>query len=173
VFILKCLDWNNRSQLTILCRRWWPTTLTNASTHDGYGSVNITMQRCKCKCVCDSCWSPLSAWNMTPYFTPDTMVEIGHETKVTRMWADAQRDGRPAEYRWHPLFNAAKFGWRPLLEYRAVTLPRRETRWNKLGCPKLPDQSQPLVGRSSPYLCGHLEEILLLNKFFSDCRHVP
>jgi len=21
--------------------------------------------------------------------------------KVTRMWADAQRDGRPAEYRWH------------------------------------------------------------------------
>jgi len=28
----------------------------------------------------------------------------------TRMWADAQRDGRPAEYRWRPLFNAAKFG---------------------------------------------------------------
>jgi len=26
------------------------------------------------------------------------------------MCANAQRDGRPAEYRWHPLFNAAKFG---------------------------------------------------------------
>ena len=25
------------------------------------------------------------------------------------MWANAQRDGRPAEYRWRPLFNAAKF----------------------------------------------------------------
>ena len=25
-------------------------------------------------------------------------------------WANAQRDGRPAEYRWRPLFNAAKFG---------------------------------------------------------------
>jgi len=25
------------------------------------------------------------------------------------MWANAQRDGRPAEYRWCPLFNAAKF----------------------------------------------------------------
>ena len=25
----------------------------------------------------------------------------------TRMWANAQRDGRPAEYRWRPLFNAA------------------------------------------------------------------
>ena len=28
----------------------------------------------------------------------------------TRMWANAQRDGRPAERRWRPLFNAAKFG---------------------------------------------------------------
>ena len=27
-----------------------------------------------------------------------------------RMWANAQRDGRPAKYRWRPLFNAAKFG---------------------------------------------------------------
>jgi len=26
------------------------------------------------------------------------------------MWANAQRDGRLAEYRWRPLFNAAKFG---------------------------------------------------------------
>jgi len=28
----------------------------------------------------------------------------------TRMWANVQRDGRPAKYRWNPLFNAAKFG---------------------------------------------------------------
>jgi len=63
------------------------------------------------------------------------------------MWANAQRDRRPAEYRWRPLFNAAKFGWHPLLQCRAVTLPRRKTRWNLQGCPKLPDRSQPLVGR--------------------------
>jgi len=31
------------------------------------------------------------------------------KTKL-EMWANAQRDGRPAEYRWHPLFNTAKFG---------------------------------------------------------------
>jgi len=37
------------------------------------------------------------------------------EKNRTRMWANAQPDGRPAEYRWRPLFNAAKFGWRPLL----------------------------------------------------------
>jgi len=45
---------------------------------------------------------------------------------LTRMWANSQRDGRPAEYRWRPLFIAAKFGSRPLLEYRAVTLPIRK-----------------------------------------------
>ena len=28
----------------------------------------------------------------------------------TRMWANAQPDGCPAEHRWRPLFNAAKFG---------------------------------------------------------------
>jgi len=28
------------------------------------------------------------------------------------MWANAQRDGRPAEHRWRSLFNAAKFGGR-------------------------------------------------------------
>jgi len=32
------------------------------------------------------------------------------------MWANVQRDGRPAEYRWLRVFNAAKFGWRPLLD---------------------------------------------------------
>jgi len=26
------------------------------------------------------------------------------------MWANAEPDGRPAEHRWRPLFNAAKFG---------------------------------------------------------------
>ena len=28
----------------------------------------------------------------------------------TRMWANAQPDGRPAKHRWRPLFNAVKFG---------------------------------------------------------------
>ena len=32
------------------------------------------------------------------------------EEERTRMWANAQRAGRPAEYRWRRLFNAAKFG---------------------------------------------------------------
>jgi len=39
-----------------------------------------------------------------------------HKTKLNQiqqkleMWTNAQPDGRPAKYMWHPLFNDAKFG---------------------------------------------------------------
>jgi len=29
------------------------------------------------------------------------------DTALTRMWANAQPDGHPAKYRWHPVLNAA------------------------------------------------------------------
>jgi len=82
------------------------------------------------------------------------------------MWANAQRDGRPAKYRWRPPFNAAKFGWCPLLKCRAVMLPRRETRWNLQACPKLTNGSQPLVGRSSPYYDDMCSRYQCLTIFF-------
>ena len=88
------------------------------------------------------------------------------------MWANAQRDGRPVKYRWCPLFNAAKLGWRPLLECRAVTLSRRETRWHLQGCTKLTNWSQPL-GRSSPYCEDMLRRYCCLTRSFSDYRYVP
>ena len=52
----------------------------------------------------------------------------GHNntTKLEITWANAQREGRPAEYRRRPLFNAAKFASSPILKCRSVTLPRRE-----------------------------------------------
>ena len=37
------------------------------------------------------------------------LLIIGFRSNTTRMWANAQPDGRPAEHRWRPLFNAAKF----------------------------------------------------------------
>jgi len=49
-------------------------------------------------------------------FLLSTLLYLLHHTVLhctgckTRMWANAQRDGRPAEYRWRPLFNATKFG---------------------------------------------------------------
>ena len=63
------------------------------------------------------------------------------------MWANAQRDGRPAEYSWRPLFNAAKFGWRPLLECRAVTKTRRET---PLKFAWVPETTKPIKAASGP-----------------------
>jgi len=84
-----------------------------------------------------------SSWDEIHCFTKFPIMK----QSTTRMWANAQRDSHPAEYRWRPLFNDAKFGWRPLLECLAVTLPRRETGWNLQGCPKLMKWSQPLVGK--------------------------
>jgi len=46
----------------------------------------------------------------------------------TRMWANAQRDGRRSEYRWRTVLNAAQLRPCALLERGAVMLPRRETR---------------------------------------------
>ena len=66
------------------------------------------------------------------------------------MWANAQRDGRPAEYRWRPLFNAALW----LTPTTRVTCSNAAKKRNPLkfaGVPKLTKRSQPLVGRSSPY----------------------
>ena len=80
------------------------------------------------------------------------------------MWANPQRDGRPAEYRWRPLFNTAKFSWRPILECRAEA--RRETRWNLRGCTKLTKRSQPLVSRSSPYSKDMWRRNCCLTSFF-------
>jgi len=35
----------------------------------------------------------------------DAVVALA-EQKQTRVWASAQRDGRPAKHTWRPLFNA-------------------------------------------------------------------
>ena len=72
----------------------------------------------------------------------------------------------PCRTKWRPLFNAAKFGWRSLLDCRAVTLPRRETGWNLLECPKLTKRSQPLVGRSSQYCEDMWGRYCCLTSFF-------
>jgi len=52
--------------------------------------------------------------NQTNHWSHRTKKKIEKIRKRTKnkleMWANAQCDGRPAEYRWRPLFNAAKFG---------------------------------------------------------------
>ena len=88
------------------------------------------------------------------------------------MWANAQRDGRPAEYRWRPLFNAAVW----LTPTTRVLCSNAAKTRNPLKLPGVPETNETISAASRAkftILCGHLEEILLLNKFFSDCRYVP
>ena len=80
------------------------------------------------------------------------------------MWADAQRDGRSAKYRWRPLFNAAVW-LTPTTRVPCSNAAKTRTRWNLQGCPKQPNRSQLLVGRSLRY-CEDVGEILLSSKFF-------
>ena len=56
----------------------------------------------------------------------DMPVRSYHVPK-TRMSANAQRDGRPVEYTWRPVLNAAKFVSRSLLKCRAVTIQKYES----------------------------------------------
>ena len=66
------------------------------------------------------------------------------------MWANAQRDGRPVEYRWRPLFNAAV--WLiPTTTVPCINAAKTRNPLKFAGCPKVANRSQPLVGQSSPY----------------------
>jgi len=60
----------------------------------------------------------------------------------------------------------ARCCWPPVSDVAAVTKPRRESRWNLLGCPKLPNGSQLLVGRSSPYCEDIWRRYCYLTSFF-------
>jgi len=60
----------------------------------------------------------------------------------------------------------AKFCWPPVSDVAAVMKLKRETRWNLLGCPKLVDRSQPLVGRSLPYCKAMWRRYCCVTSFF-------
>jgi len=70
--------------------------------------------------------------SMVDIQSPTAEIRRGKKERRNRMklemWTNAQRDGRPAEYKWRPVFNAATLTPTSLLECRAVTLPRSESR---------------------------------------------
>ena len=87
----------------------------------------IALYQCRLKSLCRSVCAYLQACSCFMLFRIRTVGDLWygllqtrcpfHLTKLTtvlkgtywptRMWANAQRDGRPAEYRWRRLFNAA------------------------------------------------------------------
>ena len=81
------------------------------------------------------------------------------------MWANAQRDGRPAEYRWHPLFNATVW----LTPTTRVPCSNAVKTRNPLKLAGVPQTNETISAASGPkftMLWGHVGEILLLKKFF-------
>jgi len=83
----------------------------------------------------------------------------------TRMWANAQRDGRPAEHSWRPLFNAAVW----LTPTTWLPCSNAAKTWKQLKLAGVPQTTGPIsaANRSKfTILWEHLEEILLLNNFF-------
>jgi len=84
------------------------------------------------------------------------------------MWANAQRDSHPAEYRWRPLLNAAVW----LTPTTRVPCSNAAKMRNPLKLAGVPQTNETISATSGPKFTiswGYVQEILLLNKFFSDC----
>ena len=81
------------------------------------------------------------------------------------MWANAQRDGRPAEYRWRPLFDAAVW----LTPTTRVPCSNAAKTRNPLKLAGVPQTPEPMIAVSGPMFTivqRHVEEILMCNCFF-------
>jgi len=91
------------------------------------------------------------------------------------MWANAQRDCRPAKYRWHPLFNATQFAWclPPEISNAVINAVIKCSNAAKMrkplkfaGVPRTRQQISAVSRPKFTVLWGHVEEVLVINKFF-------
>jgi len=84
---------------------------------------------------------------------------------ILEMWANAQRDGRPAEYRWRPLLNAAVW----LTPTTRVPCSNAAKTRNPLKFAGVPQTNETISAAGGPkftILREHVEEILLLKQVF-------
>jgi len=81
------------------------------------------------------------------------------------MWANAQSDGRPAKYRWHPVFNAV---WMmPTTRVLCSNAAKTRKPLKFAGVPQTRQQISTVSQEKFTILSGHVGEILLFNMFFS------
>ena len=90
---------------------------------------------------------------------------IIHRATITRMWANAQPNGRPAEHRWRPLFNAQSLAdahyYMPCSNTTKTPKPLKVA-----GVPQTTGWISAVSRLKFTILWAHVEEILLLNSFF-------
>ena len=72
----------------------------------------------------------------------------------TRMWANAQRGGRPAEYRWCPLFSTSVW-LTPITGVPCSNAAKMRNLLKFVGVPQTAEPISAVSGRSSPY-CGDI-----------------
>jgi len=131
--------------LCLICSECYMHHLTTCSM------LSITV----CYCHVTHLIQPLYHVDHTPQ---GLAMHVTVKHNQLEMWANAQRDGRPAKYRWRPLFNAAVW----LCSNAAKTRNPLKFAW----VPKLTKRSQPLVGRSSPYCKDMWGRYCCLTSFF-------
>ena len=73
----------------------------------------------------------------------------------TRMWANAQPDGRPAEHRWRPLFNAAVW-LTPTSRVPCSNAAKTRNRLKFVGVPQTPEPISAVSGPKFTILSGHV-----------------
>jgi len=88
----------------------------------------------------------------------------GHNLKITktRMWANAQRDGCPAKYRWR-----RKVWLTPTTGVPCSNAAKTRNPLKLAGVPRTPEPISAISGPKFTILWGHVAEVLLPNKFFS------
>jgi len=82
------------------------------------------------------------------------------------MWANAQHDGRPAEYRWRPLVQRRKVWLTPTTRVPCSNVANTRSPLKSAGMPQTIQQISPASGPKFTILWEHVEEILLFNNFF-------
>ena len=108
--------------------------------------------------------------SMADIQSPIAEIRRGNK-KRTRMWANTQRDGRPAAYGWRPLFNAAVW----LTPTTRVPCSNAAKTGKPLKFAGVPQTPEPISAVSRPkftILRGHVKEVLLfVAALRSRCGH--
>ena len=81
------------------------------------------------------------------------------------MWANAQPDGRLAEYRWRPLFNASVW-LTPTTRVLCSNAAKTQIPLKFAGVPQTRQQISAVSRPKFTILSGHVEELSVFNKLF-------
>ena len=87
------------------------------------------------------------------------------------MWANAQRDGRAAEYSWRQLFNAAVW-LTPTTKVLCINAAKTRNPLKFAGVAQTRQQISAVSGPTFSILWVYVMRYCCLSSFF-DCRYVP